>query len=215
MGVGMVAPFPAPYGGGYSNNMMGMSPYGGGGHYGYGNNYPPYNGYGGGGGGCGTHRCACDGAGFEPGPNGLSCVAAATVTVCDDPCVSDPCNTNLNPDNKCINMANVQCGYYECQCAAGWQSVQAVVTQGPHCQVSGADPVRAAMHSGNGPSEEADVMQEVQERMAKLGLLGPEAAMAANNGGMMGGAGAHGQMDRRVAMMRQQQQQMMAIGMQG
>ena len=58
----------------------------------------------------------------------------SSVTACVDPCLTDPCNTRLNPGNRCVNQANVQCGYYECSCASGWQSVQPVVTQGPTCQ---------------------------------------------------------------------------------
>jgi hypothetical protein len=87
---------------------------------------------------CGQHTCQCNGGGFASGANSRTCVyQAPEITTCQDPCLTDPCNTRLNPGNRCINQANVQCGYYECSCAAGWQSVQPVVTQGPTCQVVG------------------------------------------------------------------------------
>jgi hypothetical protein len=88
--------------------------------------------------GCNQHTCQCNGGGFATGPNSRTCVyQAPEITTCIDPCLTDPCNTRLNPGNRCINQANVQCGYYECSCASGWQSVQPVVTQGPTCQVVG------------------------------------------------------------------------------
>lgn len=84
--------------------------------------------------GCGSYSCRCRGVGYEPGPLRQSCVVSPG-SGCPDPCSNkDPCNRAGNSANQCINQAQVQCGYYECACASGWQSVQRVITQGPTCE---------------------------------------------------------------------------------